>query len=128
MSKQFSHAATVFHVKDPLASAQFYRDKLGFSITFEWGDPVEYVVTNREETVSIHFSRWQGESARQAGVSMYIFVHDVNALYEEFQQKSVDIHNPIGTRDYGMRDFDILDPDGNMLCFGTAIELLENQE
>ena len=125
MSKQFSHAATVFHVKDPLATAKFYRDKLGFSITFEWGDPVEYVVTNREETVSIHFSQRQGESTAPAGASMYIFVHDVDALHEEFQQRSVPIHNPIGTRDYGMRDFDILDPDGHMLCFGTGVERLE---
>lgn len=126
MNKQFSHAATVFHVKDPQSSARYYRDNLGFEITFEWGDPVDYVVTNREERVSIHFSRLADDDTRPFQASMYIFVHDVDALYEEFRDKSVAIHNVIGTRDYGMRDFDIRDPDGNMLCFGTGVERLED--
>ncbi len=124
MNKQFSHAATIFHVKDPQSAAQFYRDMLGFDITFEWGDPVEYVVTNREDAIGIHFSKLAPDDQRNFQASIYVFVYDVDALYQEFNERSVAIHTPIGTRDYGMRDFDILDPDGNMLCFGTASDRL----
>jgi hypothetical protein len=28
---------------------------------------------------------------------------------------------PAGNRDYGMRDFEILDPDGHLLTFGQSI-------
>ena len=118
-----SHGATIFHVDDVEKSSRFYRDELGFEITFEWGDPIRYVVTNRDEAVFIHFSQKENFSEVQPGNfnTIYIFVHDVDAIYQELLSKNVDITDPIGDRDYGMRDFDIRDPDGNMLSFGKHI-------
>lgn len=126
MSKQFSHAATIFPVIDPVSSARFYRDKLGFDITFEWGDPIDYIVLNREEAVAVHLSKAPTPADFGAFTSLYVFVHDVNKLYEEYMAKNVDIHTPIDTRDYGMRDFDIKDPDGYIICFGTHKDYLDS--
>ena len=127
MSKQFSHAATIFTVLDPITSARFYRDKLGFDITFEWGDPVDYVVMNREDAVAIHLSKAAKPLEHGDAAALYVFVHDVNQLYEEFSSKDVPIHAPIGTREYGMRDFDIRDPDGYIICFGTHKDYLPSK-
>ena len=124
MKKQFSHAATIFPVTDPVSSAQFYRDKLGFDITFEWGDPVDYVVLNREEAVAVHLSKAAQSSATES-TSLYVFVHNVDSLHEEFVSKGVEIYTPIDTRDYGMRDFDVKDPDGYIICFGTHKDYLQ---
>ncbi len=123
MNKQFSHAATILQVKDPLASAKWYRDRLGFDITFEWGDPVDYVVTKGEEAVSVHFSKGDGKP-NDIKMALYIFVHDVDALYQILKAQSVEVRSPIVTHDYGMRDFDVIDPDGYVLCFGTHVERL----
>ena len=45
MKELISHSATIFPVENPLASAEYYRDKLGFEITFQWDDPPTYIVT-----------------------------------------------------------------------------------
>jgi uncharacterized glyoxalase superfamily protein PhnB len=108
-----------------MAAAKYYQDQLGFEIHFVWGEPAEYVVTNREDSVGIHFVKQQdGFQPSQAHISLYIFVYDVDRLYLELKAKEVEIVNPIGTREWGMRDFDIKDPNGYLLSFGTHVDRL----
>lgn len=121
MQKQFSHAASIFPVPDPLEAAKYYEENLGFEIFFVWGDPAEYVVTNREDAVGIHFVKLLDDyRPSKKHVSLYIFVNDVDLLYQELKEKPVKIANPIGTREWGMRDFDIIDPNGYIICFATG--------
>lgn len=116
----FSHAATIIPVADVPASAEYYRDKLGFEITFLWNDPPDYAVLKAGEGVSIHLSTQKKaeELKDNRPIEVYIFVHDVDALYKAYQDRGVKIHTPIGDREYGMRDFDVEDPSGNLLSFG----------
>jgi catechol 2,3-dioxygenase-like lactoylglutathione lyase family enzyme len=119
MEKKLSHFATQFPVHNPLKAAIWYRDKLGFDITFKWGDPVDYVVTNREEVVSIHFVRCESESIESRVI--YIFCYDVDAVYEELSSNEIEhITSPVN-HEYGMRDFEVKDPDGNLIVFGKGI-------
>ena len=123
MRPQFSHAASIFPVEDPLATAKFYQQNLGFDITFTWGEPPDYVVTNREQAVNIHFVKKQdGFQPSQQHVSQYIFVHDVDRLYQELVDSEVEILQPLKTQEWGMREFDIRDPNGFILCFGTHVD------
>ena len=118
MSKLLSHASPIFPVSDPLKAAEYYRDVLGFKIAFRWEDPPTYVVVNRDDAVSIHFSaREDNFEPSTAHVALAIFVHDVDALYDEFQTAGANISNPIGDRPWGMRDFDVTDPNGFILSF-----------
>lgn len=117
----FSHAATIFPVDDVKGTAEYYRDRLGFKITFEWEDPPSYIVTKRGESVSIHFVKNDDEyKPSSKHCALYIFVEDVDQLYKEYQQSGANITNPIATRDYTMRDFDITDPNGFILTFGRG--------
>ena len=119
MKKLFSHASVIFPVDNPLKAATYYKDVLGFTIAFTWEDPPTYVVVNRDEAVSIHFSKREDEfTPSSAHVALSIFVHDVDALYHEYQRKGANITNEIGDRPWGMRDFDITDPNGFILSFG----------
>ncbi|MEM6525619.1 MAG: VOC family protein [Bacteroidota bacterium] len=123
MKEFISHSATIFPVDNPLASAEYYRDKLGFEITFKWEDPPSYIVTKLGESVSIHFvNRADDRKPSRVHVAMMIFTHDVDKVYKRLKENEVEIINPIGTRDYGMRDFDIKDPDGYILSFGQGLE------
>ena len=119
----FSHAATILPVLDVEKSAAFYRDQLGFTITFTWGDPVDYVVLKGNENLAVHLSKRSANhpSPSDQHVVLYIFVHDVDALYEAFLARKVQVHTPIGDRDYRMRDFDISDPDGHLISFGKGM-------
>lgn len=119
----FSHAATVIPVMDMEKSMAFYRDQLGFEITFTWEDPVSYAIAKAGENVQVHLTKIdQAATPPDRGMStlVYIFVNNIDALYQAYSESGVTIKTPIGDQDYGMRDFDVQDPDGHILCFGEG--------
>lgn len=120
MSKNISHFAAIFPSNDPEALANWYAEKVGFEITFKWGEPIDYIVTNREHSISIHFVR--SDSGAIQPRQLYVFCHDVDAIHSELLGNGVDSMEKPEDRDYRMRDFDLTDPDGNRITFGTGIE------
>lgn len=119
--ERFSHAATIFHVSDIEQSMVYYVKKLGFKVTFTWDEPISYAVLKRGE-VSLHLAAHeQLNNTQKPGPGLYVFVHDVDQVYQEFKDKGVIFHLDIADRDYHMRDFDIKDPDGNIIAFGMGI-------
>lgn len=121
MNPLLSHSATILPVSDVSASMAFYVDQLGFDLTFKWQDPPTYAVIKSGE-ISIHLSlKEAGDKISQEHVRLLIFAHDVDGVYRQCQQNGVPIHSEIGDRDYGMRDFDITDPDGHVIGFSQEI-------
>jgi uncharacterized glyoxalase superfamily protein PhnB len=47
-----------------------------------------------------------------------VFVTDVDRLHTDLVSRGANLINAPQDRDYGMRDFDAVDPDGNQLTFG----------
>jgi len=118
----FSHAATVLAVANVGESLDYYENKLGFKCNFKWNDPADYAVLKRGE-ISIHLTKSDSaEYISKNRTSIYIFVHDIDAVYREFSEKKISINTPIGNREYGMREFDVRDPDGYIMGFGKEIE------
>ncbi len=118
-----SHAATVLGVKDMKKAIDFYKDQLGFELTFFWGEPIDYAVVKANETVSIHLTKTdESPTVEHSPTKVYIFVHDIDKLYKIYQDRQLPISHPIANRDYGMRDFDIIDLDGHRIAFGQGIE------
>ena len=116
-----SHFASIFPVQDVQRSIAFYTKQLGFRLEFTWNDPVDYAVLVRGG-VSIHLNkRIDPVSPPSPHAKMYVFTENIDVLYEEYLSMDIPIKTPIGTRDYGMRDFDILDPDGYMISFGEGV-------
>jgi uncharacterized glyoxalase superfamily protein PhnB len=113
-------SATVFVVEDVLRSVAFYRDRLGFDVAFTYGEPVFYGGVCRGD-VTIHLQAARASKHQRGQGAINIFTADVDAVYEEFRQRGVAATNAPADRPYGMRDFDLTDPDGNFLCFGTGL-------
>jgi uncharacterized protein YecE (DUF72 family) len=90
----FSHAAPVLPVDNAVASAEFYRDQLGFQIEFMHGDPPYYAIVSRDNAVTIHFSEREDTSKKIHPCSVYIFVNDVEAVYEEYKSKGMKMFSP----------------------------------
>jgi uncharacterized glyoxalase superfamily protein PhnB len=68
--------------------------------------------------VTIHLQA-ASETKRQPGHgAINVFVTGVDALYQELKSKGARTMEEPADRPYGMRDFNIIDPDGNQLCFG----------
>ena len=112
-------AAAVLSVTDLAASLAHYRDALGFAVEFQWGDPVTYACLCRDD-VQLHLAAatLTGKPAGQS--QLCIFVRDVDAIHAELATAGARIAKPPQTYPYGMREFDLLDPDGNRLIYGAA--------
>jgi hypothetical protein len=51
----------------------------------------------------------------------YVQLHGVDAYYAELRARNLEVRD-LGDRAYGMRDFEVVDPNGNRLAFGEPTE------
>ena len=114
-------AATVFVVSDIDASLAYYRDALGFQVTFEYGSPLSYACLCRDE-VALHLLSAPATKRLPGHGGFCIFVQDVDRVYTELSGRGAMLINQPQDRDYGMRDFDAVDADGNQITFGMGAD------
>lgn len=60
---------------------------------------------------------------RQAAAGgAYLYVRDADALYQEWSQPDIGGRTqPVGATPYGLREGSHLDPDGNLIRFGSPM-------
>ena|SRR5215469_2816851 len=110
-------SATVFVVGDITKSIAHYRDALGFDVTFQYGQPTFYACLCRDE-VALHLLAAQETKRLPGNGGICVFVRDVDRVYAELVGRGAKVIKPPQDYDYGMRDFDVVDLDGNHLTFG----------
>lgn len=128
---EISGIAPFFIVKNvPLALA-FYRDRLGFDITFQGPEPDDIFfgivqrggamiilkdigvdpLPNYTRDIKKGIARWDA----------YLHVPDPDALAAEFSLRKVEFFKPLNVGDDGddgLRGFEVKDADGYILFFG----------
>lgn len=122
--------APYFIVADVVATANFYRDKLGFAYDRIWGEPKPVFCIVHRSGIAIMLKQVEaGGQVRpnsrvddDAPWDAYIWVDDADALRNEFGAKGVTIARELCDQEYGNRDFDVEDCNGYRLCFGHDIE------
>lgn len=121
MNKNFVASLPLLHVSDMTAALEFYRDRLGFSVTSEYRthqyDPDAYVALQRDDA-KLHLSSFSGDG--KPGAVAVILVQDVDALFEEFRQRGVaDEMIALAPCDqtWGNREMYICDADENQLRY-----------
>jgi len=115
----------VNHVPTSLA---FYRDRLGFEITFEGPEPDDIFfgivrrggaqilmkaigvapVPNYTRDIKQGIARWDA----------FVSVPDPDALAAEFSSRNVEFFTPLKDTHDGLRGFEVKDADGYLLFFG----------
>ena len=110
-------AAAVFIVSDIAKSIEHYRDALGFTVTFEYGTPINYACLCRDE-VALHLLPAHRTNRLPGNGGICVFVENVDGVYAELAARGAKVIKPPQNYDYGMRDFDVTDLDGNQLTFG----------
>jgi uncharacterized glyoxalase superfamily protein PhnB len=60
-------------------------------------------------------------SHKREAIDAYLWVDDVDALYSELQQSGADIIMPLTLRIYAMKEIEVRDLDGYVLCFGQDV-------
>lgn len=120
--KLFSHSSIILPITNVQQTAEYYRDVLGFSIEFLWEDPPSYAVLKRDDAVGIHLSKTDKPLEKERLPRLYIFVHDADAVYNEYVEAGAKIDEPIGDTDYQMREFVIEDLNGYKIVIGKGIQ------
>jgi catechol 2,3-dioxygenase-like lactoylglutathione lyase family enzyme len=127
---EISGIAPFFIVKNVPIALSFYRDRLGFDITFQGPseDDIFFGIVQRgaamiflkdigvdplpnyKRDIKKGIARWDA----------YLHVPDPDALAEEFTSRNIDFFTPLkdGYDDDGLRGFEVKDADGYMLFFG----------
>jgi catechol 2,3-dioxygenase-like lactoylglutathione lyase family enzyme len=133
--RHFHGVVPVFLVDDVEATAQYYRDVLGFEVDFVWGDDASYGRVVRDDAI-IDFVRAEPAGARNSiassgashGSDALIVVSDVEEVYIEVQEKGATVIERLEAREYGMLDCMIEDPNGYRLTIGGALDEDEWEE
>ena len=113
------HIAPVFRVADPARSLAFYRDQLGFSVAFVYGDFYAGVC---RDGCHIHLNcappapRDQAAFERAEHLDACVVAQEVRALSADFSSARVPFVVKLRDMPYGM-EFYIRDPDGYVLGF-----------
>lgn len=114
---------TVLQVADIKTSEAFYCEKLGFQSHGIWGDGPDFCIVQRGKvTIALDRSRAEVPVPNNQYWAAYIYAEDADALHAEFKDKDVEIVRELEDTFYGLRDFDIRDPDGHLLAFGHDLE------
>jgi catechol 2,3-dioxygenase-like lactoylglutathione lyase family enzyme len=111
------NSVPIMTVRDIQQSLEYYRDKLGFDLAFEYGKPTYYAGVCSGE-VQLHLVAGHRTTRQPGNGAVSIFVDDVDALHAELQKRGARILKAPANYDYGLRDFDVADLDGNMIFFG----------
>jgi DNA-binding MarR family transcriptional regulator len=111
--RQFVRLSPVFPVQD-LASALTHYAALGFK-TFADERGADYGFANRDR-LSIHLTLDPGHEPGSA----YLDVRDADAVYEEWSKTGIGgLTRPVEPTPYGLREGSHVDPDGNLIRFGS---------
>ncbi len=111
----------VFQVHDLAQSLAFYRDVLGFTEDFAYGEPPFYAGVRHGDAALHLCSSEEGKERRGRGAA-YLFCDEVDAYYAKITAGGAEVTSPLRTQPYGLRDFQIKDRDGNLLSFGVMLE------
>lgn len=116
--------ATVLIVENVQRAADYYRDRLGFTVATYEADPGLYGSAERDNC-HIHFAHYDGASAQRNSdvvppdmFDAYFWPDDVDALHAELAGRGATIIQPPTDQPYGLREFRVQDPDGHILAFG----------
>ena len=117
-----------FIVQDVPVALSFYRDRLGFEITFQGPTPDDIFfgivqrgaamimlkdvgvepLPNYKRDVKKGWARWDA----------YLHAPDPDALAAEFSSRDVEFSQPLKDDGDGLRGFELKDADGYVLYFG----------
>jgi catechol 2,3-dioxygenase-like lactoylglutathione lyase family enzyme len=120
-----------FIVRDVPTALAFYRDRLGFEITFQGPEPDDIffgMVKRGHAEIMLksigvdpipNYTRdiKQGHAPWDA----YVYAPDPDALAVEFESRGVTLWKPVETNSDNLRGFEVQDADGYVLYFGHPL-------
>jgi catechol 2,3-dioxygenase-like lactoylglutathione lyase family enzyme len=115
----YLNASPVLRVSDYQRAKAFYMHALGFdTVVNEAGDPEPGFGIFRAGEAQIFLHSWDGPGESWDNWRAYFYTPDIEALQVRLSRHGTTFKGPTDTW-YGMREIEVTDPDGNILCFGV---------
>ena len=109
----FGRTAPGIPVRDIEQALAFYRDALGMTVTFTNGDPVGFVILERD-AAEVHLTLAPTHRAGTHNVA-HLMVSDAAVVHDRLIEHGARIVKGVRDHDFGLRAFVAADPDGNRL-------------
>ncbi len=117
--------APIFPVTDLKRAVEYYRDALLFDVGFEWADApddsIRYAILQSGNT-ELHLTT----ASEAKTVVAYFFVDNVAGYYDAIRNTAANIVQDIQDYPWEMREFEVVDPDGNRIIFGEHLSRIED--
>jgi len=107
----------ILTVADLAATTRYYKDKLGFKLDWEYGEPPDFASFSRGDAALFMCQQCQAPP----GAWTMLFTRDVDRLHDELRKRGAIIKMAPADKPWGLREMQVSDPDGNVLRFGSAI-------
>lgn len=106
-------------MRDIIATKEYYLNQLGFTEIADYGD---YLLIERDN-VEIHFFMFKTLNIKENYGQVYIRTDNIDQLYQSLLESNVPIHpnGALALKQWGQKEFSLLDPDNNLLTFGQSI-------
>lgn len=116
---RFGRVAPMVSVSDLPRALRFYCGVLGFQVAFENGDPVGFVILERD-AAELHLNLDRQHRATTQNVA-HLMVTDATALHDHLVAHDSAIVKGLRDADFGLRCFVFTDPDGNRIDVGQDL-------
>jgi catechol 2,3-dioxygenase-like lactoylglutathione lyase family enzyme len=125
---RMTRSVSYFLVDDVFATAEFYRDVLGFTFDEFFGVPPSFVMVQRDD-VNIMFRQVRpprtpvarpNRTVMDETFDTYVYVSNVDQLAAELRAKKADIVEGPVDRIYDMRELLVRDCNGYVIAFGQG--------
>jgi uncharacterized protein len=104
-----------------LARTVGHYGRLGFTVTFPDRASLadaDFAILERDG-IELHFARKPEHDPARTATWIYLRVEDAGELSAEFDAAGAGQGREVHATDYGLREFAHIDPDGNLLLFGS---------
>lgn len=124
---ELTGSAPILLVKDVVAAANYWRDRVGFSYDRFWGEPPCFCILQRDGLQLMLSQAHDPADVRphwravDKMWNVYFWVDDSAALYAELQKRGATIDYTLYDAPHGCREFGIQDLDGYDIAFGQIL-------
>ncbi|MEP6550105.1 MAG: VOC family protein [Gemmatimonadales bacterium] len=108
-----------------LGESRAFYERLGFRASGWWPDEFGGYAILRSGDLEVHFFAFDDISPSENYAQCYWRVNDVDALHAEYRavglpKSGIPRLDAVGDKPWGMREFAIVDPSGNLVRVGQA--------
>lgn len=123
--QQFIKGAPHLPVKNLRLTLDYYKDKLGFTDEWTFGDKDGGICRGDLRLLFAeddHFTNDVNNSTHR--LPLMWFVTNIDAIYKEFEERNIELADSLRTHPYALKEFAFIDINGYYIRVAEAVEAI----